>query len=162
MTPSPDLIEFLKGWENCHLEPQQDRVNPNVWDYGYGHVCSKDAVPLKSIDEACGLLRIDLGSRVKMAEDAITVPVAQHEFDAFLSILYNIGPGKAGVKDGVITLKSGSPSTLLRKINATDFDGAADEFLKWNKSGPKIVLGLVKRRAAEKAMFVDGDYSKRP
>lgn len=162
MTPSLRLIEYLKGWEDCHLEPQQDRVNPNVWDYGYGHVCARDARPLASIEAAEELLREDVEVRAVLADEAIAVPVAQHEFDAFVSILYNVGPGKAGVKDGVIVLANGRPSTLLRKINEHDFDGAAAEFAKWNKSNGGVVRGLIRRREGDVAIFRDADYSRRP
>ena len=47
-----------------------------------------------------------------------------------------------------------STSTLLRKLNAGDYAGAADEFLRWNKAGGKVLNGLTRRREAERALFL--------
>ncbi|MCD9436513.1 lysozyme, partial [Klebsiella pneumoniae] len=47
-----------------------------------------------------------------------------------------------------------STSTLLKKLNAGDIKGAADEFLRWNKSGGKVLNGLTRRREAERALFL--------
>ena len=72
---------------------------------------------------------------------SIKVKVTQSQFDAMVSLAYNIGPG-AFLK-----------STLLKKVNAGDFIGASEEFLKWNKSGGKELRGLTKRREREKQLF---------
>ena len=72
---------------------------------------------------------------------AIKVPVAQNQFDAMCSLAYNIGTG------------SFLKSTLLKKVNAGDFIGASEEFLKWNKSGGKELLGLTRRRKREQDLF---------
>jgi len=47
-------------------------------------------------------------------------------------------------------------STLRKRIDAGDVQGAADEVLKWNKAGGRVLPGLVKRRAAERALFLAG------
>ncbi|EBY2991617.1 lysozyme, partial [Salmonella enterica subsp. enterica serovar Typhimurium] len=47
-----------------------------------------------------------------------------------------------------------SSSTLLRKLNSGDYAGAADEFLRWNKAGGKVLNGLTRRREAERALFL--------
>ena len=72
---------------------------------------------------------------------SIKVKVTQSQFDAMVSLAYNIGVG-AFLK-----------STLLKKVNAGDFIGASEEFLKWNKSGGKELLGLTRRREREKDLF---------
>lgn len=67
----------------------------------------------------------------------ITVPITQQEFDAYLSFTYNVGVGAF------------CRSTLNKKLNAGDYDGACDELLKWNKAGGKVLPGLTKRRQEE-------------
>ena len=71
----------------------------------------------------------------------IKAEVNQNQFDAMVSLAYNIGVGNF------------SKSTLLKKVNSGDFDGASNEFLKWNKSGGKELLGLTKRRKREQDLF---------
>lgn len=73
--------------------------------------------------------------------DSIRVPLEQYQMDAITSFVYNIGP------DGFLK------STMLRKLNNGDFEGAANEFKRWNKAGGKELRGLTRRRAAEESMF---------
>lgn len=70
----------------------------------------------------------------------VKVPLHQHEYDAFLSLAYNIGPGAF------------CNSTLVRKLNAGDYAGACEAIDSWVYSGGKRLAGLVKRRAIERAM----------
>jgi lysozyme len=86
-------------------------------------------------------------------EDAVhklvKVPLKQHQFDALVSFCYNCGEGNL------------RKSTLLRKVNAGDFAGAAQEFKKWVKAGGTTLKGLVRRRNSESLMFQgkrDSDY----
>ena len=67
--------------------------------------------------------------------------ITQNMFNALVSLCYNIGVGKF------------SKSTLVKKLNALDFNGAANEFLKWNKAGGKVVQGLTNRRIRERILF---------
>src|SRR5690606_6833672 len=83
----------------------------------------------------------------------VKVPLKQHQFDALVSFAYNAGIGN---------LRS---STLLRKLNARDFAGAALEFHRWNRSNGKVLPGLVRRRAAEALLFqgiADLDFDGNP
>lgn len=168
MTPSDQLTAFLKAWEGPpHLAPREDPCVPGVWDIGYGCVVDHDHPPLVDMKAAEDLLRIKINDAARIVDEAVTVPLAQHEFDALVSFVYNEGAGRADQpgrpgKDGFVHLRSGQPSTLLRKVLMEDFDGACLEFAKWVKAGGKVVQGLVKRRAAEADMFSDGDYSRRP
>lgn len=72
----------------------------------------------------------------------LKVGVTQCQFDALVSFCYNLGA------------KALSTSTLMRKLNAGDTFGAADEFLRWNKAGGKVLAGLTRRREAERALFL--------
>jgi hypothetical protein len=72
----------------------------------------------------------------------VKVPLNQNQYDALASLIFNIGEGAF------------SKSTLLRKLNAKDYEGAANEFVRWNKQAGKVLNGLVKRRAEEMAVFL--------
>ena len=94
---------------------------------------------------------------MRQFEDAVKklvkVPLTQNRFDALTSFCYNCGSGNLA--------KSG----LLRKVNQQDWQGAADEFPKWNKGGGKVLPGLVRRRASERLLFLnipDLDYDGKP
>jgi len=76
-------------------------------------------------------------STIATVNGAVKVPLAQNQFDALVS-------GEGAFKG----------STLLKKLNATDYIGAADQFPQWNKGGGKVMKGLVRRRAAERELFL--------
>jgi lysozyme len=71
-----------------------------------------------------------------------TVPLTQNQFDALCDFVFNVGAGNF------------EESTLLRKLNDGDYGGAASEFDRWVHSGQTVLPGLVRRRAAEKALFL--------
>lgn len=72
----------------------------------------------------------------------VQAPLYQWEYDAYMSLTYNIG-GNAFCK-----------STLVKKLNAGDYRSACDEILRWNRAGGRVLSGLAKRREAERAMCV--------
>ena len=76
-------------------------------------------------------------------ERLITSPLSQNQWDAMISFTYNLGAAN---------LES---STLRRLINAGNYLAAADQFLRWNKAGGKVLAGLVRRRAAERNLFLE-------
>lgn len=94
-----------------------------------------------TIEEAELALQNDLIFFEKGIKKYVVVQLTQHQFDALVSFAYNLGLGN---------LKS---STLLKKINANLFQDAAEEFMRWNKAGGKVLLGLTRRREAEKNLF---------
>jgi hypothetical protein len=77
----------------------------------------------------------------RAVERLVKVPLNQNQFDALVSFAYNCGEGNLG------------KSTLLRRLNAGDYKGAAAQFAAWNKGGGQVLKGLVRRRAAEAALF---------
>lgn len=90
------------------------------------------------------LLRSDAKEHETNVRKAVTVPVTQEQFDALVSLDFNIG-GTAFAS-----------STLVRKLNAGDCWGAGAEFPRWNKARGRVLPGLVKRRAWERALFEKG------
>lgn len=83
----------------------------------------------------------DLKRFEQTVNDAVTVLIDQNQFDALVSLAYNIGSGAF------------AKSTLLKKLNAGDYKGAADQFDVWVNAGGKRMQGLVNRRAREEAVF---------
>lgn len=81
---------------------------------------------------------------------------------AYVSFIYNVGPGGAEVKDGFVWLKSGDHSTMFRLLKAGEYYLACDELTKWTRAGGRQLAGLVRRRAAEQELCHAGlrDYIK--
>ena len=88
------------------------------------------------------ILSRDLATFERAVLNAVKVPLNQNQFDALVSFTFNVGAGNL------------QKSTLLRKLNAKDYKGAADQFTVWNKAAGKVMNGLVKRRADERALFL--------
>ncbi|HEJ7889825.1 TPA: lysozyme [Serratia liquefaciens] len=138
-------IELIKRFEGLELKAYQDSVG--VWTIGYGWtqpVDGKKTGPGMVIDQAtadrllkCGVVQYEQG-----INQLVKVKITQGQFDALVSFAYNLG------------LRSLSTSTLLRKLNAGDKQGAANEFGKWVSAGGVKLPGLVKRRSAERELFL--------
>ena len=115
---------------------------------GYGSTWTFDGSrvtlhhPSITEDEAEILLLREIRNSEKAVDRLIQVDLNENEFSALCSFVYNLGSGN---------LQS---STLRAKLNRTDYEGAANEFPKWRRAGGRILAGLVRRRAAEKALFL--------
>ena len=133
-------ITLTKQFEGLRLEAYQDIAG--VWTVGYGHT-GRDVCPGRRVSEfeAEVLLRTDLREAVACVNRAVEVPIEQHHFDALVDFCYNAGRGHF------------MRSSLLGKVNLEDFEGAAVQFGLWVNVDMKPVAGLVRRRAAEAAMF---------
>ena len=97
-------------------------------------------------EEALSILRGTLESFEKTVNTFVKPKLTQNQFDALVSFVYNVGSGNF------------SSSTLLVKLNQGRYLEAANEFLKWNKAGGKPLSGLIRRRAAERELFLKEDY----
>ncbi|WP_369053383.1 lysozyme [Burkholderia gladioli] len=107
----------------------------------------------------------NLEAAAAIVDRAVTVVLAPHEKAAMVSIVNNVGPGRARSagdpgRDGIVVLASGAPSTLLRMLNAGARPAAADQFLVWNRAGGVVSDGLKRRRAAERSLFLTGEWSR--
>lgn len=117
------------------------------WTIGVGH--TSRAGPPKVVKgmritaaEADAILSRDLATFEKAVNAAVKVPLNQNEFDALVSLAFNIGSG---------ALKR---SSVIKRLNAGDRDGAADAFLMWNKAGGQVLKGLANRREDERKLFL--------
>lgn len=112
---------------------------------GYGHT-GADVKAGQTItrQDAQELLVKDAQKHWDGIKKYIKVPISQNEADAYTSFAYNVG---------VNNFKN---STLLKKLNAKDYEGACKQLLRWNRSGGKVLKGLTKRRQAEYKMCIGG------
>ena len=145
MQTSDKGIALIKQFEGCKLTAYQDSVG--VWTIGYGWTHPVDGKPIRAgmtikQETAERLLKTGLVSYESDVSRLVKVGLTQGQFDALVSFTYNLGA------------RSLLTSTLLRKLNAGDYAGAADEFLRWNKAGGKVLNGLTRRREAERALFL--------
>jgi lysozyme len=160
MTISEAGIQLIKSFEGCHNQPY--KCPADLWTIGYGRVLYPDQARLKtgernkyplrtehnrtfSGDEIDALLEADLQ---RFSDGVLRLcPAAadnQCHLDAITSLAFNIGLGNL------------ASSTLRMKYNRSDYDGAADEFLKWRKANGVVLRGLERRREAERALFLSG------
>lgn len=164
MKISPNGLKVKKYFESCKLKAYPDPGSKNGLPItiGWGHTGPEVHKGLVWTQEkADAVLLEDIAIREKMVLDMVKVPMTQGQFDAMVDIVFNVGLGKKGVRDGIRELKNGNPSTLLKRLNAGDYAGAAAQFLVWNKNDGKVMLGLARRRLAEKYLFegYDADYA---
>ena len=152
-------IELIKSFEGFRANAYPDpKSGGDPWTVGYGSTKFPSGRPVKKGDyvtpaQAEMYLREDVKKFAAMVDSAVSVELSQCQYDAMVSIVYNVGPGSK-YKDGIIRLKDGRPSTLLRKLNAKDYKGAADEFLRWVSPGSSVEAGLRRRRTAERNLFL--------
>lgn len=138
MKASEKAIWLIEDFESCQLAPY--RCPSGVWTIGYGHTEGVTATsPMITRDEAVALLDKDIARFERAVNEAVHVPLNQNQFDALVSLCFNIGVGAFRT------------STLVRKLN--DGEDAAPEFDRWNQSKGEVLPGLVRRRDAERKLF---------
>ncbi len=138
-------LELIKDFEGFSSTSYLDVVNiPTI---GWGNTFYEDGTKVKmgdQISKTDALKLLEVIANRDFADKifpSIKVKVTQSQFDAMVSLAYNIGVGAF------------LNSTLLKKLNLKDYIGASNEFLKWNKSGGKELLGLTRRRKREQDLF---------
>jgi GH24 family phage-related lysozyme (muramidase) len=143
MKTSQNGVNLIKSFEGLVLHAYKPVSTEKYWTIGYGHYGS-DVQEGSTIskEEAEQLLKYDLGKYEYGVSQMVQVPLNVNQFDSLVSFAYNCG------------LDALRTSTLLKKLNAKDYQGAAKEFDKWVHAGGKVLAGLVRRRAEEKALFL--------
>jgi len=137
-------LRLTKQFEGRKLTAYHDSVG--VWTIGDGHTGPDVYRGLTINDQrADELLLQDTAEAAADVNHLVTYPhLTQDMFDALVDFTFNLGAGRLAA------------STLLKKLNAGDIEGAAAEFPKWVYAGGKVLAGLVKRRDAERALFLLG------
>lgn len=134
-----DGINLIKTFEGYRSEPYTDSAG--IWTQGYGHTHGITANSSACTEEeAEQWLEDDLEDAERTVESGIHVLLNDNQFSALVSLVFNVGPSPLHL-------------TLGRKLNQSDYTGAADEFQRWCHAGGKVVQGLVRRRDAEKSLF---------
>ncbi|OCT28128.1 lysozyme [Pseudomonas putida] len=141
MRTSQRGLNLIKSFEGLRLQAYQDAVG--VWTIGYGTTRGVKADMSITKEQAERMLLNDVQRFEPEVQRLVTVPLNQNQWDAMISFTYNLGAAN---------LES---STLRRLLNAGDYAGAAEQFPRWNKAGGKVLNGLVRRRAAERELFLE-------
>lgn len=146
MRTSEQGREFIKREEGLELEVYPDGAG--LMSVGYGHLLTEDDnVGMKiTLEEAEEFFDQDIQAAEDAVTKRVTVPLEQHQFDACVSLCYNVG---------AYNFKR---STLSKLLNGGDLEGAANEFKRWVFASGKRLKGLERRRARELDLFVDGEY----
>jgi lysozyme len=146
MTICQEAVDLIKEFEGFRAEAYRDAAG--VWTIGYGTTAkagvgiepSQGMVITKA--EAEEYLRLAVDKFAAQIAPMITAPINEHQFGAFVSLAYNIGPSAF------------RRSSALDEFNDGQVGRAADAILLWNKAGGKVLRGLERRRAAERALFL--------
>lgn len=147
MKISQQGIDFIKQFEGFRAKPYL--CSAKVPTIGYGSTRYADGTPVSLRDPAIteavasALFKDTLVTYEKAVTKAVKVPLEQYEFDALVSLCYNIGVGNL------------VSSTLVRLLNADEARiEVAGQFLRWNKANSVVISGLTRRREAEREMFL--------
>jgi lysozyme len=138
-------VDIICGFEGKRLTAYDDGVG--VWTIGFGTTVYPNGIKVMKGDtcteaQAKTYMAHDLKKFEATVNKVVTVQLNQNQFDALVSLAYNIGTNAF------------SKSTLVKKLNGNDIRGAADQFDVWVNAGGKRMQGLVNRRAKEKALFL--------
>ena len=139
MAIAQSTLDYITKEEGSRNKAYRD--SKGLWTIGVGHLIKPDEQHLLtatlSDQEVKDLLKSDLKWCSEAVEGAVRVPLSQNQFDALYSLCFNIGP------------TAFRNSTVVRKLNAGDYQGAADAILMWNK--PAVLEG---RRKRERTLFL--------
>ena len=148
-TINSEGLAHIRQWEGLELSAYRDVAG--IWTIGYGHTAAAGppapAAGMRiSETEAVAILQRDLRQFEAAVESKVKVPLNDNQFAALVSFCFNVGAGAFG------------KSTLLKKLNAGNYDAVPSELAKWVKAGGKTVKGLVNRRAAEAGLWAKGSF----
>lgn len=139
-------VDLVKEFEGLELHAYRDPVGVVTIGYGYtnraGFGPGVEMGDVWTEEQADNMLWKGLEVFANQIRPMFKREATPNQFGAFLSLAYNIGPGAFG------------KSTALRRFNAGDDEGAAEALTWFNKAGGKVLRGLVRRREAERALFL--------
>lgn len=145
MKISAEGLALIKKFEGCELEAYQDAVG--VWTIGYGHIKGVKEGMTITKQQAEEMLLEELVEYENYVLEAVNHQLDQCMFDALVSWTYNLGPSNLNA------------STMLKVLNAGEYDAVPEQIKRWNKAGGKVLTGLVRRREAEALLFEGKDWS---
>jgi lysozyme len=143
MRISQEGVNLIKHFEGCRLEAY--KCPAGVWTIGYGHTANVKEGDSIDQEAAEAFLIEDLESFEQAVTRLVEVPLTQQQFDALVSWTFNLGVGNL------------AESTLLRKLNNYQYAEVPEQMMRWVRAGGQVLDGLVRRRAAEAALFQNKD-----
>lgn len=156
MNISDDGLALIEASEGLVLHAYPDPGTGGApWTIGYGHTAGVKPGDTCSAEQAVAWLREDVAWAEGLVNRYVDRDLTPGRFDALADFAFNIGPGRAGMRDGFVVLANGNEPTLRRQIDAGNWAGAALEFPTW--ANPPLP-GLVKRRAREQRLFNGGRW----
>lgn len=148
MVNVPDkAYDLARTFEGLRLEPYRDAAG--LWTVGYGRLLSRDKTkglsdfPAITLEKAEEFLAQDLNRAALSVNRLCPVSLNENQYAALIDFTFNTGSGNL------------QASTLRKKINRLEFEEAGDEFLKWIWAGGVKLPGLVKRRRAERELWLE-------
>ena len=143
-------VELIKHFEGCPTDDDGNCVAyldaVNVPTIGFGHTKGVKMGDVWSQDKANIMLETELEEYEGHVKNLVKAPLKECQFSALVSFCYNLGPTNLG------------SSTLLKKLNAFDYDDVPEQILRWDKAGGKRLECLAKRRQAEARMYEGLDW----
>lgn len=142
--PLIDMLKFYEGFRSC---PYWD-ANGKKWTVGYGHTRTAEDLRRKNVcitePQAVNLKMLDLTEFEDCVKETIRIPLTQGQFNAQVSFSYNMGCARY------------RRSNVVKLLNANKVKDAANELLKFNRSGGRVLAGLTKRRNSERTFMLEG------
>lgn len=139
MRTGRDGVELIRHFEGCRFDAYL--CPAGVWTIGYGHTANVKEGDTIDQEAAEAFLIEDLESFERDVTRLVEVPLTQQQFDALVSWTFNLGVGNL------------AESTLLKKVNNYQYAEVPEQMMRWVRAGGQVLDGLVKRRAAEAALF---------
>lgn len=153
MRMTAEGLALIKRFEGFRADAYRDAVG--VWTIGFGHTAQAGPPAVMagmrvSREEAAAILAADVEQFATGVRAAVTVPLSDGQFSALVSFTYNVGLGAF------------RGSSVLKAVNAGDFAAVPGRLALWVKAGGRTLPGLVKRRAAEAALFARATAAPEP
>ena len=142
-------LDLIKSFEGFSSDPY--KCVAGIWTIGFGSIYGEDNKrvtpdhPSVTDSKATELMKRDLWAIEYKVSRLVKVPISSNQFSAICSFVYNVGSGAF------------QRSTARMKLNREDYQGCADEFLKWKYANKKVIPGLLRRRYAERDLFLSED-----
>lgn len=152
-----ESLKLIKQWEGLRLTayPDPGSKDGNPWTIGYGHTSDSHFRVYRGLtiteEKADELLEHDLEESRALVERLVKVALTDNQFGALVSFAFNVGPGSKKVPGF-------STSTLLKKLNAGQYNAVPAELAKWKFNDGKVMDGLINRRAAEAGLWAKGAF----
>ena len=144
MNISNEGLSLIKKFEGCELDSY--KCAAGVWTIGYGSTHGIEKGMSISKSRAEELLLEDIAQFEDIVDKAVSVNLSQNQYDALVSWTFNLGGGNL------------NSSTMLKVLNAGDYENVPEQIKRWNKANGNVLEGLIRRREAEALLFAGKEW----